>query len=427
MSATMNNKLLILAEKIFAITSFVHYSGGPLLVILSGGVSEGDEGDDPTSFALINILFSIIYLIAFALMALRWKKVLPVIFKGKLVWLLLLFAACSYFWSAVPDITKTRVIALTGTMIFSLYITSRYTLKEQLQLLGWTFGVIVIASVVFAILLPKFGQMGGVHAGAWRGIYNHKNVLGKMMVISSVIFALLALQTQKYRWVLWGLLGSSIMLILLSRASSPLLNLIILAGVLAILYVLQWKYLFMVPALVGVSSSGTILYTLITANAGQVAGVFGKDLTFTGRTNFWPLMLDKIRENPLTGYGFGAFWQGLDGPSAYIWNASTFKAPNGHNGYLDLCLELGLIGLSLYIIQFFIGFKKALENARNIQTPDGFWPTMLFSYIVLANLTESSLMLQNNFLWVMQVSTFLSLNSPYLRKKNPMYSKKYRL
>lgn len=416
MRSAMNNKLLILAEKVFAVTSFVHYSGGPLLVILSGGISEGEAGDDPTSFALINILFSVIYLIAFGLMGLRWKKVIPVIFKGKLVWLLLVFAACSYFWSAVPDITKTRVVALTGTMIFSLYITSRYTIKEQLQLLGWTFGTIVIASIIFAVLLPKFGQMGGVHAGAWRGIYNHKNVLGKMMVISAMVFALLALQAQRHRWVLWGLLGCSVMLILLSRASSPLLNLVILAGVLATLRIFQWRYVFMVPALIGISSLGTIIYTLITSNAGQVAGMLGKDLTLTGRTNFWPLMLDKIRESPLFGYGFGAFWQGLDGPSAYIWNASTFKAPNGHNGYLDLCLELGLIGLALYAIQFFMGFKKALENVRLVKTSDGFWPTILFSYIILANLTESSLMLQNNFLWVMQISTFLALNSQRLKR-----------
>jgi exopolysaccharide production protein ExoQ len=422
MPATMNHKILILAEKIFAIASFVHYSGGPLLVILSGGISEGEDGDDPTSYALINIIFSGIYLVACGLMALRWKKVIPVILKGKLIWLLLVFATCSFFWSAAPDITKTRVIALTGTMLFSLYITSRYTLKEQLQLLGWTCGVIVITSIVFAVLLPKFGQMGGVHAGAWRGIYNHKNVLGKMMVISTMVFSLLSLSAKKHpkkhQWVYWGLLGASVMLMLLSRASSPLINLLILASILSVLYTLHWKYLFMVPALIGISSFGTIIYTILSSNAGQVAGVFGKDLTLTGRTNFWPLMLDKIRENPLTGYGFGAFWQGLEGPSAYIWNASAFKAPNGHNGYLDLCLELGLVGFSIYIIQFIIGFKKSLENVRNTTTPDGFWPTILFSYIILANLTESSLMLQNNFLWVLQISTFLSLNSQRFRRKD---------
>jgi exopolysaccharide production protein ExoQ len=205
-------------------------------------------------------------------------------------------------------------------------------------------------------------------------------------------------------------------LILLSRASSPLLNLLILGGVLIALKTLHWRYLLMVPALIGLSAFGMIIYTLITSNAGQVAGAFGKDLTLTGRTNFWPLMLDKIWENPLFGYGFGAFWQGLDGPSAYIWNASTFKAPNGHNGYLDLCLELGLIGFSIYMIQFISSFSKSLNNVRLSNSADGFWPTMLFCYIILANLTESSLMLQNNFLWIMQVSTILSLDTYHFKK-----------
>jgi exopolysaccharide production protein ExoQ len=413
----MKNKILLLAEKVFAVISYVHFSGGPLLLMLSGGISEGDEGDDSSSYALINVIFSIIYLIALALMALRWRKAVAVILKGRWIWALLILTFLSFFWSAGPDITRTRIVAMTGTMIFATYITSRYDLKEQLQLLGWTFGTIVVASLLFGVLLPKFGQMGGVHAGAWRGIFNHKNVLGKMMVPSAIVFALLSFNARKQQWVYWGFLATSILLILLSRASSPLLNLMILIGILIAAKTLHWRYLFMVPALIGVAAFGTVIYALLTSNAGQVAGAFGKDLTLTGRTNFWPLMLDKIWDNPWLGYGFGAFWQGLDGPSAYIWNASTFKAPNGHNGYLDLCLELGLIGFSIYLIQFITSFSKSLNHVRLSQTADGFWPTMLFCYIILANLTESSLMLQNNFLWIMQVSTFLSLDAYRIRKR----------
>jgi exopolysaccharide production protein ExoQ len=56
-----------------------------------------------------------------------------------------------------------------------------------------------------------------------------------------------------------------------------------------------------------------------------------------------------------------------------------------------------------------------------VNTPDGFWPTLLFCYIILANLTETSLMMQNNLLWVMQVSTFLSLyESPLSPNKDPV-------
>jgi exopolysaccharide production protein ExoQ len=68
------NRKFILFEKIFAIVSFIHYSGGPLLLFLSGGVSEGEDGDDVATFALINVIFLVIYAITFVLLSIRWKK-----------------------------------------------------------------------------------------------------------------------------------------------------------------------------------------------------------------------------------------------------------------------------------------------------------------------------------------------------------------
>jgi exopolysaccharide production protein ExoQ len=415
------NKTLILAEKAFVIISFIYYSGGMLILLLSGGSSEGDEsGAEFGNFPILNILFLITYAIAFCLLTLRWRKAILVISKGGAIWLLLGIAILSIFWSYSPDITKTRVIALTGTMIFSLYFASRYSLKEQLNLLGWTFGISVVLSIIFAILLPKYGQMGGVHAGAWRGIYVHKNGLGQRMILSVIIFLVLALNAEKNRWILWSFFAGSFALMILSRASSPLLGLVIIIGILSILSVLRWRYFFMVPALIALSSIAIVLYSLAISNSEQLAGAFGKNLTLTGRTDFWPLMVDKIWESPWVGYGFGAFWQGLDGPSAYVWNASAFKAPNGHNGYLDLCLELGFVGLSIYAIAFISSFQKAIQYIRIVRTADAFWPTLLFSYVVLSNLTESGLVSQNNFLFLIQVSTFLSLRIPHTMTKKSL-------
>ena len=404
------NKLLILSEKIFTVVSFIHYAGSPLFVILSDGISEGEFPDTTPEIPFINQVFLVIYPITFFLLLLRWKKVLPVILKNPLIWLLLGLAIFSITWSYSPELTRTRVTALTGTMMFSLYFASRYSLKEQLELLGWLFGLTVIASIVFAIALPKYGIMGSVHSGAWRGIYNHKNVLGKNMVPSIIVFLLLALKAQKHRWIFWSLLSASVGLIILSRSSSPLVNLLVLMNIFLMLYIFRWKYIFMVPALIGILSFGTILYLLITANAEQIASTFGKDLTLTGRTNFWPLVLDKIWEQPWLGYGFGAFWQGLDGPSAYIWNALSFKTPNSHNGYLDLCLDLGFAGFSIYMAQFIHSVTRGVAYIISVRTSDAFWPILLLSYIVLSNLTESSLVVQNNFLWTMQLSTFFALS-----------------
>ena len=403
-------KFLIL-EKIFTIAAMLHYNAAPLILLLSDGVSEGEDTIN-VDLSAINQVFLIIYFITLCLLILRWKKVLPVIFRGGIFWLLFGLIVASFFWSYSPELTRTRIVAFSGTMLFSLYLASRYTLKEQLQLLGWMFGVVVVSSIIFAVLLPKYGQMSGFHPGAWRGIYNHKNGLGKNMVLSTVMFCLLALSAQKRRWILWSFVGASVLLIILSRSTSSIVNLLISLSILAILPTLAWNYLFVVPILIGIFAVSISLYLLLTLNAEQAVSALGKDLTLTGRTNFWPLVIDKILERPWFGYGFGAFWQGLDGPSAYVWNASVFKATNGHNGYLDLCAELGFVGFSVYVTAFITSFKQALVNIRRLKTPDRFWPISLFGAIILSNLTESTLVIQNNFLWVMQVSIFFSISLP---------------
>ena len=405
-------KLLLFAEKAFTVLSLIHYSGGPLVVILSGGASEGDDSDSSADFALIQLIFLVIYLITFCLLVLRWKQVIKVITKDKFIWLLVGLAVFSFFWSDAPDLTRSRIIALVGTILFSLYLASRYTLKQQLQLLGWTFGIAIVASFLFAVGLPKYGRMSGVHFSTWRGIYNHKNVLGKVMAPSSIVFLLLALKAEKRRWLFWGGLGLSVWLIIASKSSSPLINVFILIVELFFFRILRWQYGLMIPTLMGISTISTIIYSLVATNAEAIAALFGKDLTLTGRTNFWPFILDKIWKSPWLGYGFGAFWRGLDGQSADIWYASGWKPPNSHNGYLDLLLELGLIGLSIYMIEFVTSFQKGLAYIRSVKTSDGFWPAMFLTYIVLANLTESTLLIQNNLFFVIQVAIFFSIRIP---------------
>jgi exopolysaccharide production protein ExoQ len=70
--------MLLLSEKVFAILSFIHYSGGPIFLIVSNGISEGEYLDPLPSFALVNNSFLLIYFITFCLLVLRWKNFLVV-------------------------------------------------------------------------------------------------------------------------------------------------------------------------------------------------------------------------------------------------------------------------------------------------------------------------------------------------------------
>jgi exopolysaccharide production protein ExoQ len=401
------NKLLML-EKAFSIFTLTLFSGAILVLILSGGSSQGDNAPD-TDFAVINIIFLGLYFIAFCLLVLRWRKTLYTIYQGWLIWLLIGFSITSIIWSALPNMTFNRLIALCGTAIFSIYFSSRFTIKEQLELIAWTFGIAAIMSLAFALALPQYGQMASVHAGLWRGVYNNKNALGKTMGIAAVVFLILAQRKESQRWIYWGLLGLSIFLLIMSKASSPLINLIVVIMAFFMLQTFRWQYALMMPALSGIALIGFVLHSILVSNADVVASIFEKDLTFSGRTDLWPLVIDKIEQQPWLGHGFGAFWNGREGPSKYVWDAIFFEAPNAHNGFLDILLELGIVGLTIYALQFFVCFINSLTYIRFNRTPDGLWPGLLLLYIVLSNLTESGLFIQNNIFLVLQLSTFLSL------------------
>ncbi len=408
-------KILFSLEKPFAILALVHLSGGPLMVILDGGTSEGDGTDSVTSMPLVIFLYLVIYAISFFLLILRWKKVLPLVVRG---WPICLFTGIIIFsniWSQTPSATFNHTLLFTGTTFFAFYLASRYSLKEQLQLLGWVSFVIIVMSFLFVIGLPNYGIMAGVHTGAWRGIYMHKNAFGPFMSIAATVFLLLAQSSQKNSeksWFFWVLAGISILLVVLSRSSSAAINILIMGTALFLLPILRLNYELMIPVLAGISSVSFILYTMASSNSGVIFDVLGKDSSLTGRTELWASVMDKIQESPWLGYGYGAFWQGFDGPSAYVWLAQPFKAMHPHSGYLELFLDVGLIGFLMYMFVFFIGLKRALFYIKQVQTADGLWPAIFFIFILVSNIAESGLVQANSFLYIIQTSLLLSLNLP---------------
>ena len=155
-----------------------------------------------------------------------------------------MIALASYFWSDFPARTLKSCIGLIGTTLFGIYLGSRYTLKEQLKLFVWAYGIIAVFSVLFAIALPRYGVEQAVHAGAWRGIYNHKNLLGRGMTMGGVIFALSpSLFDRKDRWLCRVSLGIACLLLLMAKSSSSLINFTLLIISLTVYRILRFRYL----------------------------------------------------------------------------------------------------------------------------------------------------------------------------------------
>jgi O-antigen ligase len=160
----------------------------------------------------------------------------------------------------------------------------------------------------------------------------------------------------------------------------------------------------MVPTLIMVATISQFLYFWLSNNASFVFASVGKDATLTGRTDLWPLVIDMIWKHPWIGYGYGGFWQGWNGESAYIWLNSGWIPNHPHNGYLALCLDLGILGLGLFFLGFSRNYLQALAWVRATKTVLDVWPLVFMTYMILANLTETSLLESNSLNWILYMA-----------------------
>jgi exopolysaccharide production protein ExoQ len=115
----------------------------------------------------------------------------------------------------------------------------------------------------------------------------------------------------------------------------------------------------------------------------------GRDATFTGRSEIWThVNLDTV--NPLIGAGFWNFW---GGPGGFRFNMAINEViPNAHNGYVDMYLDGGFIGLAiLYLVLIVCGnrLSRYIRATRGLDR----YQRIRFAFLIAAiiyNLSESS-------------------------------------
>ena len=409
-----------LAEKGFTVFSLLIFTEA--FVILLGPYREPVKQIFLYGFQSITII----------LLIARWKRVISIVIREKLLWILVGIALLSVLWSEyLPALTLNRSINLLQTTLFGLYFATRYSLKEQLQLLAWTFGMAILLSILVVRLTNQgvMGMSGGplssediAHAGAWRGIYGHKNLLGRNMVLSGVVFLLSASSIRRHRWIAWAGFGLSVLLMLLSTSKTAVVMLITIIALLPFYRALRWNYTLVVPFFITLTLVSGSALTLLWGNVENLLGLLGRDLTLTGRTDLWAFAIDKISERPWLGYGYNGFWRGLKGPSEEFWAVFRWQVPHSHNGLVDLGLDLGLLGLSVFLLSLLTASMGAVLWVRLTNTAEGLWPLAYLAFMVLSNLTESSLMKPDIF-WVLYVAVIFSMHD---RNVNLMESNSFR-
>ena len=388
------------------------YSGGawlfrpPYFITTHGGELTSEYGIGKFS-SLINLA---IYAITFLLVAVKWKHFLYTLTKEKLLLFAMCLVVCSVLWSVSPESTMAYNKGLLRVTALGIYLALRYSLKEQLNILAWTFGIAAVTSLIYCLIFPNLGiqpDRYGETAG-WRGIFFHKNHFGRQMAFSSSIFLLLALKQVEDRMLHWMLCAVSFSLLILSNSKTALLCFILAAFLfpIAALFKHSIKIILFVFPLVMIFLTGLIVTILL--RVGVVLNAMNKDTTLTGRIPVWNFLLEKLSEKPLLGYGHNAFWKTLSNDTGYLYSFN-WKVGHAHNGFLEVALSVGIIGLLLFLLSFTIAYIRAISLIRFANTAENFWPLQFLTITLITNLAVGSTFFDPSSYWMIYIAIIFSL------------------
>ncbi len=397
-------------ERLFLAWAILNMSGAMLVP------QQGLAPDiDYSGSSLTDSVFAQVYLILLFLIVLRAGRVTLAASAHKLTLLLMGVAALSYFWSDAPDVTVRRAIAITATSAFGWYLVARYEVREILQLFAVVMGFTALLSLFYGVTRPDLAMLPA-EGSAWRGVYDNKNVFARAMVLSTILFLLLSIDETRHRKLVWGGAILSGLLVLRSTSATGLLVLCTLIALWRFSKNLRLRTTILVPLLIGVTlavAGGVIWLRLHMA---AVAEGMGKDVTMTGRTDLWAVAVDMIAQRPWLGYGFGAFWR-EGGGAVNFWSAVGWKTPHSHNGFLDLGLDLGLLGLVVLVAAFASALVAAIRRARAGWTTANVAPLVLLGFVICYNMTESSILKYNTVFWLVYVvATAVACGGGEMRK-----------
>jgi O-antigen ligase len=367
-------------------------------------LAAGDESDPRHVVAFAAVLFGTIL---FALP--QWRRLLAVVRANPGYFILPVLLVLSVLWSIDPLLTLKRSLLTAGICVFDLYVAASLGLDRILRLMSLTIAVVALASLVAALAVPSIGrEVGAGLAGDWRGVFSQKNAFGHIMSVG--VFIEMALMLRARRLLAGACLRAILctFLVVMANSESSLL-----AVVLTLLFSAGYAARQRGPAtllICGLMAFGVLLIGGVIV-AGDFSGLLklaDRDTSLTGRTDLWDYVIDAIGERPLAGWGYAAFWGPDSVGATYILNQIRWSAPNAHNGYLELTLGLGLVGLTGFL-------AMALWTLRRIATlllqrqDLGALLLIISAQLLAVNLTESFIVSASVFGW--NVYSIIALKS----------------
>ncbi|HXY51055.1 MAG TPA: O-antigen ligase family protein [Terriglobales bacterium] len=321
-------------------------------------------------------VYGILLVAGLAVLASRSNRVAVLLRTNLPILLFLSYCAISVFWSNYPFVAFKRWNKAVGDFVMVLIVV---TDRDPLSAMKRLFTRVAFVLVPFSVLLIKYYPDLGRSYTPWTwqpmysGVTTFKNLLGMTCLVcglGSLWCFLTAYREPKTPQRRGHLIAHGALLVMVlwlfwitnSKTSSTCF--LMATGVMILL---SERWFRRRPVLVhGIVATlvGLSLCALFLDSAGFLVHSLGRDSTLTGRTEIWKAVLS-VAQNPLLGSGFESFWLGKRLQA--VEQLTLQNLQEAHNGYLEVYLNLGWMGVGLLALLIVTGYRSVLAVLRRDQ------------------------------------------------------------
>jgi exopolysaccharide production protein ExoQ len=328
----------------------------------------------------------------------RRRRVGRILRKNPAIGLFFFYAALSISWSDYPLVTAKHWIKGIGDVMMVLIVLTEPSVADAIKRLVTRLGFVLLP---LSVLLIKYYPLSGrTLTLGWTmeavGVATQKNGLGELCVILGLglIWRLRRAYNgredpkRRQRLLALGvLLPMVVWLLWMCNSMTSICTLSIGSVVMLLCTRPAFRRTPGLVHLMALAVPACTSYVLFFQSSGALLQGLGRDPTLTGRTDAWHFVLT-VPNDRLIGAGYESFWLG---PRLMkMWDLIPgLKIQEAHNGYIEMLINLGWIGVALLGMLIATGYRHVIGAYR--RTPDiGSLRIALFLTAVNTGFTEAA-------------------------------------
>lgn len=347
---------------------------------------------------------------------------------------LLAWMGLSALWSNYQLVSFGAFGVQLATTIVAVFFAIQFDWRQLLNVFANTIRLILALSLIIELIAaftgpikPPFAYFEGDTPPApaywWvqgnlfqseriQGFVGNANLISFIAVLGLVIFFVEYLVSARKQTLAIASMVAAAAFIALSRSASMLVALVIVVIAAIIAMIAEGK-----PRPVRHRIYRTTLWSslfglfLVAVYWVEITDLLGRSPDASGRFFIWQTIWTLVQERWFLGWGWISHW--IPGVAPYeglilIENVPHFHA---HNAFLDVWLQLGVIGLAFFLWLLWTTFVRVWKVAVVHTNPLYFWPLFAFMVISTQALTESRLLIENG--WMLLVLLALKSREPF--------------